>query len=64
MLIPSVLLFIFGVNIENGIGTGWTLKTGKELFYSDIILKIKLFSMRETFQIILFSIIFSIKLEV
>ena len=25
LLIPSILLFIFAVNIENGVGTGWTL---------------------------------------
>jgi hypothetical protein len=49
LLPPSLLLFIFASGIENGIGTGWTLK-GRELFYGDIK-KSKFFSMREPLQV-------------
>jgi hypothetical protein len=45
LLPPSLLLFLFASGIENGVGTGWTLK-GRELFYGDIK-QSKLFSMRE-----------------
>ncbi len=45
LLIPSLSLFIFSSSIENGVGTGWTLKD-RELIYGDIK-KSKLFSMRE-----------------
>jgi len=52
LLIPSLVLFLFAAMIENGAGTGWTLKN-KELLYGDIK-AIKLFSMRETLQKILY----------
>jgi len=46
LLPPSLLLFLFASGIENGVGTGWTLKKFREFFYGDIK-KSKLFSMRE-----------------
>ena len=46
LIIPSLILFLFAATIENGPGTGWTLKINRELFYGDIDL-IKPFSMRE-----------------
>lgn len=49
-LIPSIVLFLFAGGIENGVGTGWTLKGIRELFYGDIK-KSKLFSMRENLQV-------------
>ena len=51
-MIPSFVLFLFGSGIENGVGTGWTLREIKELFYGDIK-KSKLFSMREYLNVIL-----------
>jgi len=51
LLPPSFLLFLFAINIENGVGTGWTLKN-KELLSGDRK-AIKLFSMRETLQVFL-----------
>ena len=36
LLPPSLLLFIFASGIENGVGTGWTLKKDREFFYGDI----------------------------
>jgi hypothetical protein len=49
-LIPSIVLFLFAGGIENGVGTGWTLKGIRELFYGDIE-QSKLFSMREYLQV-------------
>jgi len=49
-LIPSIVLFLFAGGIENGVGTGWTLKGIRELFYGDIK-QSKLFSMREYLQV-------------
>ena len=59
LLIPSLILFLFAAMIENGAGTGWTLKVDKEFFYSDIK-KSKLFSMRETLQIIIIWVIINV----
>lgn len=56
LLLPSLILLVFSACIEGGVGTGWTLKMNKELFYSDIK-KGKLFSMRETLQIIILYVI-------
>ncbi len=50
LLIPSIVLFLFAGGIENGVGTGWTLKGNRELIYGDID-KSKLFSMREHPQV-------------
>ena len=58
LLIPSLALFVFSSSIENGVGTGWTLKS-KEFFYSDIKIS-KLFSMRETLLFITVSIIINV----
>ena len=52
LLIPSLILFLFAAMIENGAGTGWTLKVNWEFFYGDIK-NMKLFSMRETLQILI-----------
>jgi hypothetical protein len=44
--VPSFLLFILAIVIENGVGTGWTLN----MEYSEQMMMlggIKLFSMRE-----------------
>jgi hypothetical protein len=43
-LIPSIVLFLFAGGIENGVGTGWTLRM--EYFYFAIE-GIKLFTRRE-----------------
>jgi len=51
LLIPSIVLFIFAINIENGVGTGWTLNNDKELLWGDLE-AIKLFSMRGTFLVL------------
>ena len=50
LLPPSLVLFVFASGIENGAGTGWTLKD-KELLSGDRK-AIKLFSMRETLQVL------------
>lgn len=47
---------VFSAVIEGGVGTGWTLKVGKEFFYSNIKSS-KLSSMRGTLLIILFYVI-------
>jgi hypothetical protein len=52
LLIPSIVLFLFAGGIENGVGTGWTLKC-KELLYGNIE-AIKLSSMRETLLKVLY----------
>ncbi len=52
LLPPSLLLLIFSTCIEGGAGTGWTLEC-KELLYGNIE-AIKLSSMRETLQKILY----------
>lgn len=53
LLIPSLFLFVFASGLEDGAGTGWTLfwETGKELLWGDLE-AIKLFSMREFFQVL------------
>jgi len=50
LLIPSLLLFVFSAIIENGVGTGWTLKIDKELLLGNLE-AIKFFSMRKILQI-------------
>ena len=50
-LIPSIVLFLFAGGIENGVGTGWTLNTDRELLWGDSE-AIKLFSMRENPQVL------------
>jgi Cytochrome C and Quinol oxidase polypeptide I/LAGLIDADG endonuclease len=50
LLPPSLILFIFSSLTENGVGTGWTLKGNRELFYGDIK-QSKFFSMRKYLQI-------------
>lgn len=50
LLIPSLFLFVLASVIENGVGTGWTLKGIREFFYGDIKIS-KLFSMREHPQV-------------
>jgi Cytochrome C and Quinol oxidase polypeptide I/LAGLIDADG endonuclease len=50
LLPPSLLFLIFSACIEGGAGTGWTLKC-KELLSGDRK-AIKLFSMRETLQVL------------
>jgi hypothetical protein len=55
LLPPSLLLFLFASGIENGAGTGWTLND-KELLSGDRK-AIKLFSMRETLQVLYLFII-------
>lgn len=50
LLVPSIMLFLFASGIENGTGTGWTLKVNWESFYGDIK-NMKLFSMREHLQV-------------
>jgi len=51
LLLPSLLLFLFASGIENGVGTGWTLKGIREFSYGDIRIS-KLFSMREYSQVL------------
>jgi hypothetical protein len=50
-LIPSIVLFLFAGGIENGVGTGWTLKMDRELLWGDSE-AMKLFSMRENPQVL------------
>jgi hypothetical protein len=55
LLIPSLALLLLSACLEGGAGTGWTLKY-KELFYGNIEAN-KLFSMRETLQVIYYFIL-------
>lgn len=50
MLIPALFLFVVASGLEDGAGTGWTLKGIREFFYGDIKIS-KLFSMREHPQV-------------
>jgi len=50
LLPPSIVLFLFAGGIENGAGTGWTLNN-RELLWGDPE-AIKLFSLREPFQVL------------
>jgi Cytochrome C and Quinol oxidase polypeptide I/LAGLIDADG endonuclease len=52
LLPPALLLFLFASGIENGVGTGWTVKGIRQLFYGDIK-KSKFFSMREPLLVII-----------
>ena len=60
LLPPSLILFLFASGIENGAGTGWTLKC-KELLFGDLE-AIKLSSMREPLQEIIFIVLFHVVL--
>ena len=60
LLPPSLILFLFASGIENGAGTGWTLKC-KELLFGDLE-AIKLFSMHEPLQEIIFIVLFHVVL--
>ena len=55
LLVPSLALLLLSACLEGGAGTGWTLKY-KELFYGNMKAN-KLFSMRETLQVIYYFIL-------